>query len=119
MREAVAHPLEGKATPGGVERRGGRGDGRRQELQAAAALGDAGSPVTNGGDGEAGRGVGSVVVETGERKELRMGSVEVVAESNGDGQAPGGAARGTPAMNWWGGETRGDEGKLVDRSGGE
>ena len=68
--------------------------------------------ATRGDEGEA-------VVATGGREEHRMGSVEVVAESNGDGQAPGGAARGTPATNWWGGETRGDEGKLVGRSGGE
>ena len=43
-----------------------------------------------------------------------MGSVEVVAESNGDGQAPGGAARGTPATNWWDGEAQWDEWESVD-----
>ena len=58
------------------------------------------------------------MVETGERKELRMGSVEVVAESNGDGQAPGGAARGTPPTIWWGGEAQWDEGEAVDMVGG-
>ena len=61
---------------------------------------------------------GETMVATGGREEHRMGSVEVVAESNGDGQAPGGAARGTPAMNWWGGEAQWDEGESVDMVGG-
>ena len=43
-----------------------------------------------------------------------MGSVGVVAEKNGDGQAPGGAARGTPATNWWGGENHGNEGNTQE-----
>ena len=53
---------------------------------------------------------------TGGREEHRMGSVRVVAENNGDDQAPGGAARGTPAMNWWGGEALWEEGSMVDNS---
>ena len=48
------------------------------------------------------------------REEAWMDSVGVVAESNGDRQAPGGAARGTPATNWWGGEAQWDKGESVD-----
>ena len=43
-----------------------------------------------------------------------MDTVGVVAESNGDGQAPGGTARGTPATNWQGGEDRGKEGNAQE-----
>ena len=88
---------------------GGGGDG-----QGSPAAGRRG-----GGLGEALRRVVEALVATGGREEHRMGSVRVVPENNGDGQAPGGAARGTPEMNWWGGKNRGDEGKLVDSSGGE
>ena len=42
---------------------------------------------------------GFALVVTRGREEHRMGSVVVVAENNGDGQAPGGVARGTPATN--------------------
>ena len=55
---------------------------------------------------------------TGGREEHRMGSVGVVAENNGDGQAPGGAARGTPATNWLGGYALWEEGNTLEASGG-
>ena len=58
------------------------------------------------------------LVAMGGTVEHRLGSVEVVAESNGDGQAPGGAARGTPPTIWWGGEAQWDERESVDRVGG-
>ena len=59
------------------------------------------------------------MVETGEGEELWMDSVGVVAESNDDGQAPRGAARGLSGEGKRVGASRGDEGKLVDSSGGE
>ena len=58
-------------------------------------------------------------VATEGKEEARMDSVGEVAESNDDGQAPGGLARGTPGSNEWGGEALWEEGNTVDSSGGE
>ena len=63
--------------------------------------------------------MGKALVESGGSGRARMDSVGVVAESNGDGQTPGGAARGTPGSNEWGGEALWEEVNTVDSSGGE
>ena len=63
--------------------------------------------------------MGSAVVVMGEGEELRMDSVGAVAESNGDGQAPGGAATGLSGEGQGVGANLKDEGNVMDSSGGE
>ena len=40
------------------------------------------------------------------------------AKNNGDGQAPGGTARGILATNWWGGDALWEERNTLEGSGG-